>query len=140
MGNSIRCRRRVPHAPNMPIVQPNVNVINHDEDEVIEWLFVPPQAHNNAANNNQLVVNQRPSMLFRFRRAVHRVKSILRIRYLWARVVNMLTASRALRNHRTRSHDVLNAVWQALRPVTWRYAQLFSHLNRTGGVLHHNIR
>ena len=139
MGNSIRRRRHVPHAPNMPIVQPN-NMNVHDENEVIEWLLIPPQAHENAANQNQLVVNNRPTALFRFRKAVHRIKSILRIRYLWARVGNMLTASRALRNHRTRRHDVLNAVWQALRPVTWRYAQLFSHLKRTGGVLHYNIR
>jgi hypothetical protein len=132
MGNSIRCRRRVPHAANIPLVQQNnMNIINDDENEVIEWLLIPA-AHNVAANNNQA--------LFRFRKAINKVKSILRIRYIWARVGNMLTLSRTLRNHNTRRHAILNSVWQSLRPLTWKYAQLFSHLKRTGGVLRYNIR
>ena len=141
MGNTIRCRRRVPH---VPINQPN-NIVNDvDEDEVIEWLFVPPQAHEDAANvlqlNNQLVVENRRIGLFRFRKAVRKIKSLLRVRYLWARIGHMLTLNRTLRRRSARRHDVLNSVWQALRPLTWRYAQLFSHLRRTGGVLRYNIR
>ena len=155
MGNSIRCRRRVPHeqinvvnAPNIP----NNNNINLDEDEVIEWLLVPPQANNDAVNavnnavnvvqlnNQQLVVENRRIGLFRFRKAVKKIQSLLRIRYLWARIGHMLTQNRTFRRHTTRRHDVLNSVWQALRPLTWRYAQLFSHLRRTGGVLRYHVR
>ena len=114
-------------------------------DEQCEWLFIPQQAHSDAAQDaqttsQQLVVDNRRIALFYFWKAVNEVKSLLRIRYLWARIGNMLTLSRALRNHTTRRHDVLNSVWQALRPLTWKYAQIFSHLKRTGGALRYNIR
>ena len=154
MGNSIRCRRRVPinsFETNIANQQasniiPTENSISANDDQS-EWLLIP-QAHNVAANDDQtninvisqhFVMDTRRIALFRFRKAVRRVQSILRIRYLWARIGNMLTASRSLRTHTSRRHDILNSVWQALRPLTWRYAEMFRHLKRTGGRLHYNI-
>ena len=102
-------------------------------DNHLDWEVIPqPIAHIDAAQMPQL-----PQAVLRFRKAVRKIKTVLRIRLLWARIGHMLNRNRTLRLHTTRRHDVLSSVWRALRPNTWKYALLFTHLKRTNGILHY---
>ena len=100
--------------------------VEHEEWEVVS------DAHLGAAQTINVAHQTAAS---RWRRAFRKITMLLKVRFIWARTGHFLAKRRTAGTHTSRRYEVISSVWKALRPLTWQFASLFSHLKRTGGTL-----